>query len=181
MTNKTITTKTKTGILTCFAKEYGIRNSLTLGVIFRMWSEQEVIHKGFFVSDLAFTTGEPVLFIGPDNHEVPTRLTYKGTDCSNINKIFEIIQLCDKYYIYLSFPDTPPQCYLDLCEPNPYVQAAAVTKRLISELEQRKTVNYDFMKIYKEALMILINGALDQKDKQQFMALVEEWKNFDQS
>jgi len=177
MPGKFITTKIKTKVLMQYVKDYEVRDALTLGIVFRLWSELEVMDKGVFLDDLTFITEEPLLIISCSNSKTPTRLTYKGTEYNDINMIFKIIQSCGLYYIYLIFPgQAAPYWYLNTCTPNPYVKAIPAIRQLIAEIEEQKAFDDEFMKIYKEALMVLINGALKARDKKQFMALSEEWR-----
>jgi len=157
MPGKFITTKIKTKVLMQYVKDYEVRDALTLGIVFRLWSELEVLDKGVFLDDLTFITEEPLLIISCSNSKTPTRLTYKGAEHNDIGQ-------------------AAPYWYLNTCTPNPYVKAIPAIRQLIAEIEEQKAFGDEFMKIYKEALMVLINGALKARDKKQFMALSEEWR-----
>ncbi len=177
MLNKFITAKNKTKVLMQYVKDYEIRDAITLGIVFRLWSELEVIDRGIFLDDLTFITDEPLLVIGYDGLKSPTKLTYKGVRHDNINEIFKIIQSCGRYYIYLTFPGlAAPYWYLTVCTPNPFVRALPGIQQLINEIVQQMAFDEEFKKIYREALMVLINCALEAGDKKQFMALSEEWR-----
>ncbi len=177
MLKKFITAKSKTKVLMQYVKDYEIRDNMTLGIVFRLWSELEVIDKGVFLNDLTYITDEPLLVISCDTAKVPTILTYNGEGYKDINAIFEIIQSLDLYYIYLIFPErASPYWYINICAPNPFAKAIPALERMMAELGERTEFDLEFAKIYKQALLILIDNALDARDKKQFIALSEEWR-----
>jgi uncharacterized protein YpiB (UPF0302 family) len=177
MPNKFITAKNKTKALMQYVKDYEIRDALTLGIVFRLWSELDVIDKGVFLDDLDFITEEPLLIISCDTSKVPTILTYNGEGYEDTNKIFEIIESLDRYYIYLVFPSrAAPYWYVNICAPNPFIRALPALERMVDDIEEHQDFDLEFAKIYKEALLVLIDGALEAGDKKQFMALSEEWR-----
>lgn len=180
MPNKFITAKNKTKALMQYVKDYEIRDALTLGVVFRLWSELQVVEKGVFLDDLTYITEEPLLIISCNTAKVPTILTYNGEGYEDFNLIFEIIHSLDRYYIYLVFPErASPQWYLDIRKPNPYAGAMPALKQMVNKIGEEQDYNGNFLEIYKEALMVLINGALDAGDKKQFIVLSEEWRKTD--
>ena len=177
VTSKFVTAKSKTKVLLQYVRDYEIRDPLTLGIVFGLWSELEVMEKAVFLDDLTYITDEPLLLLSCDTTKVPSVLTYNREVYMDQNEIFSVIQSLDHYYLYLVFPDrVSPYWYLNICEPNPFVRAIPAIEEMLDDIGEQDHYHGDFLEIYKEALMIIINGALEAGDRKQFMALSEEWK-----
>lgn len=174
--SKDAMTQQKIEDLIHYLKAYNIRDAVTLGIIFRMCVEEEVVKKGIYLSDLAFITEEPLLIIGYDQATAPTEFTYKGMEYASIEDIFNVLRSLDEYFVYVSFPgNIVPNWHLEICEPNPFIKDIGLVNQLIGEVEKELVFHEDFKVIYKEALMVLIDNALDTRDRDQFFELTREW------
>lgn len=56
------------------------------------------------------------------------------------------------------------------------VSAIPALQRMVEDIEEQMNYDEGFMKIYKEALLILIDNALETGDRKLFMLLSEEWR-----
>ncbi len=181
MMNRDSRTLQKIEDLLYYLKAYGIRDPVTLGVVFRMCNETEILEKGTFLDDLAYITGEPLLVIGSNRNGSFTRLTYRGEEYRGLNDIFKTLQSLETYYIYIDFPGNKiPYWHLEVCEPNPYVQALAAVEHVIREVKQRYLFGEEFKKVYREAVMALIDETLAAGDSDHFYALTKEWNRIDE-
>lgn len=177
MSKNSVTSRTKIQTLLRYLKTYNVRDPITMGLIFSMCSEVQVMHKGVFLDDLSQMAEEPVLIIGYDKIYGPTRFTYNGTEYTNLNDMFKILHTFNVFYIYMDFPDfEAPQWYLNVCQPNPHEQSRPLIRPTMTDIHERQITHEDFNPVYKDALMVLINNALEHHDKQQFMVLAAEWK-----
>jgi len=165
----------KIRILLRFVKDYGVKDPVTLGVVFSIFNEMEVIEKAVFLHDLNFMSGEPLLVIGYDELIAPTRFTYQELGWINSNEIFKSLFRFDPYYIYIDFPEKRfPRWYMQISEPKPHKETANPAVTPIGRLE---TDNATFRYVYREAHMVLINSALELGNKKHFIALSEKLKS----
>lgn len=174
MRDNTVTSQRKIENLLRFVKFYGVRNPVTLGVIFNLWNDWEVMDKGVFTADLETVSGDPVLVIGSDCPESATWLRVNGTVYRDLQDILEQLYSLGRYNIYIDFTCSQiPRWHLDICEqragrhpeyPEPRPGPA-----------HRPVLQEPFKSVYKEALMVLIDSALVHQDRDRFLILTEEW------
>jgi uncharacterized protein YpiB (UPF0302 family) len=180
MMSKDAKIKEKIEVLLYFIKAYGVRDPVALGLVFMFCNEEELLQKGIYLDDLTLMSMEPVLLFGYDPFDSPTMLVYKGVGYRNPDDIFHILQNIAYFYIYVDFPEEEiPYWYLGMCQPNPLIGIVESLKKVISEVENRVMYGNDYRDVYREAIMVLINCALEQGDKNQFYNLSKEWNRID--
>lgn len=173
----------KTGILLRYIKEYDIRNPITLGLVFCIFNEMEVMENAVFLNNIGQIHQEPLLVIGYDEIDAPTGFTYQGLEYRDSHEIFRTLLYFSTYYVYLIFPDRQmPFWYLQVSEANTttgtssYLKSFVPRKQVLVSPKQPEAKPDAFIPIYKEALMVLINSALERRDREQFMVLSEKWR-----
>jgi uncharacterized protein YpiB (UPF0302 family) len=180
MMSKDAKIKEKIQILLYFIKAYGVRDPVAFGLVFRFYNEEELMQKGIFLDDLTLMGMEPVLLFGHDPYDSPTMLVYMGVGYRNLDDIFNILQKMEHFYIYIDFPEEEiPYWYLGMCQPNPLIGTAESLEKVITEVENRVIYGKDYRDVYREAMMVLINCALEQGDKNQFNNLSKEWNRIE--
>lgn len=167
-----INAKRKVDCLRRFLKMCAIRNPDTLKLIVSLWNSRELLDKGFFTPYPVTVSHKPILFICHDDCKKPTKLRNEGTIIEGPANIVEALHQVDSYLVYFFFPGgIIPGWYLNVCEPAPCNQTEMVPKPRQPERGNELV----FEEVYKQALMVLIDGALERRDRELFLALSEEW------